>query len=99
VLINDTDGDNPMATTVIITNNGATNAGKQLVVATEGTWQVDGTTGIITFSPNNGYAGNPTLISYTVNDNEGNTSNVATIKLTATPKPNVIISGSAPKVF
>nr|WP_265090128.1 hypothetical protein [Psychrobacter fjordensis] len=41
------------------------------MVAGEGTWSVDGTTGAITFTPEAGFTGDPTPISYTVDDNTG----------------------------
>ena len=53
-----------------------------LVVAGEGTWSVDTTTGEITFTPEPGFTGDPTPISYTVDDNDGNTSNEATVTVT-----------------
>ncbi|WP_406947844.1 Ig-like domain-containing protein [Psychrobacter fjordensis] len=45
--------------------------GKSVIVAGEGTWSVDGTTGAITFTPEAGFTGDPTPISYTVDDNTG----------------------------
>ena len=53
-----------------------------LVVNGEGNWTVDNITGNITFTPNEGYEGNPTPITYTVDDNAGNTSNEATQTVT-----------------
>ncbi|MBP6618617.1 MAG: cadherin-like domain-containing protein, partial [Leadbetterella sp.] len=52
------------------------------VVAGEGTWTVDPVTGVITFTPEAGYRGDPTPIQYTFRDLEGNVSNVATVTLT-----------------
>lgn len=52
----------------------------------EGTWSVDETTGDITFTPN-GFFGDPTPISYTVDDDEGLTSNEATVTITYLPNP------------
>ncbi len=48
--------------------------GKILTVPSEGVWSVDPVTGAITFTPNDGYVGDPTAISYTVADAEGNES-------------------------
>lgn len=98
-LANDGTGDSPIASTLVITTSGATNAGKTLVVAGQGTWQVNSTTGIVSFTPNSGFTGNPTAISYTVKDKENNLSNAATITLTATLAPSVTTNGSTPKTF
>ncbi|MCW8820741.1 MAG: Ig-like domain-containing protein, partial [Sulfurovum sp.] len=42
------------------------------VVPGEGTWSVDETTGEVTFSPEDGYIGDPTPIEYTIEDTQGN---------------------------
>jgi len=42
------------------------------VVPGEGTWSVDETTGEVTFSPEDGYVGDPTPIEYTIEDEQGN---------------------------
>jgi uncharacterized repeat protein (TIGR01451 family) len=44
----------------------------RLVVAGEGTWTVDGTTGAITFTPQAGFTGDPTPVGYRVSDLAGN---------------------------
>jgi len=49
-----------------------TEDGKRLLVPDEGLWKVDGTTGKITFIPNPDFIGDPSSISYTVQDVEGN---------------------------
>ena len=46
----------------------------ELVVDGQGTWTVDAETGVITFTPAEGYEGNPTPITYEVTDVEGETS-------------------------
>ncbi|MBH0087337.1 tandem-95 repeat protein, partial [Psychrobacter sp. SCQQ22] len=86
VLNNDFDFDGDiLPTTVIITQSpaGGTIAvdGKSVIVAGEGTWSVDGTTGDITFTPENGFTGDPTPISYTVSDSTGLTSNESIITI------------------
>ncbi|MFJ3959309.1 Ig-like domain-containing protein, partial [Arthrobacter sp. NPDC090010] len=43
-----------------------------LTVPGEGVWTVDPATGDITFTPENGFTGNPTDIAYTVKDKAGN---------------------------
>ncbi|NKQ40527.1 MAG: hypothetical protein HF962_03045, partial [Sulfurovum sp.] len=46
----------------------------------EGIWSVDETTGVVTFSPESGYVGDPTPVEYTIEDTQGNpTSSVITI--------------------
>jgi len=78
ILGNDSDPDGVLdPTSVRIV--GATGTGKTLVVAGEGTWTVNPTTGAITFTPVAGFTGDPTPISYTVADNDGNLSNPATV--------------------
>jgi CshA-type fibril repeat protein len=77
VLANDIDGSyNLDASSVRITSisDGATLSedGKTLTVPNEGVWRVDSQTGAITFSPNSGFVGDPTAISYSVEDSQGN---------------------------
>jgi len=77
VLANDTEGTfNFDISTVRITSlpNGATLSedGKTLTVPSEGVWVVNPDTGAITFTPEEGFVGDPTVISYTVQDTEGN---------------------------
>jgi len=88
VLANDTDGDVVDPTTVQIV--GTTNPGDPLVVEGEGTWTVNTTTGAITFTPcvdldpgcpAGGFTGDPTDITYTVDDVEDNTSAPATVSV------------------
>ena len=79
VLGNDTTGDNVDPTTVQIV--GTANPGDDLVVSGEGTWSVNPTTGEITFTPEAGFTGDPTDITYTVDDDEGNTSNPANVNI------------------
>ena len=40
----------------------------------EGTWSVNESTGFVTFSPEEGYMGDPTPIDYTIEDSQGNAS-------------------------
>ena len=88
VLLNDTTGDSPIATTVSIVNGTDTNSNgtlDNLVVANQGTWSVNATTGSITFTPIANFVGNPTQISYTVKNSQGNSSNAAIVTINATP--------------
>ncbi|TAD93231.1 MAG: hypothetical protein EAY75_01250, partial [Bacteroidetes bacterium] len=57
----------------------------------EGTWSVNITSGAVTFTPQAGFIGNPTVVSYTVRDNGGAISNTATITVTY---PTVTVSGT-----
>ncbi len=79
VVSNDTDSDGTINVASVDLNpasfgiqNSASNA--------NGNWSVDAS-GSVTFSPNVAFTGNTTL-TYTVNDNNGLTSNVATISVT-----------------
>jgi VCBS repeat-containing protein/CshA-type fibril repeat protein len=84
VLDNDSDPENDInpATLHIV---GTANAGDSLVVAGQGTWSVDVSTGTITFTPNLGFTGSPTPISYTVSDNTGLMSNAARVTVNYPP--------------
>ncbi|MGP4717669.1 Ig-like domain-containing protein, partial [Psychrobacter sp. T6-6] len=86
VLSNDTDPENDIdPATVIITQApvGSIIAtdGKSVVVANEGKWSVNETTGVITFEPEERFVGNPTPISYTVSDSTNLTSDPATVTI------------------
>ncbi len=86
VLSNDFDFDGDiLPSTVIITQSpaGGTIAadGKSVGVPGEGSWSVDLVTGDITFTPEAGFTGDPTPISYTVSDSTGLTSNESTITI------------------
>jgi large repetitive protein len=61
--------------------------GLQKTVPNEGVWTVDIINGTITFTPENGFNGNPTPISYTGEDVNGVVSNPATITITAILPP------------
>ena len=66
--------------------------GRELVVDGEGTWTVDPETGVITFTPEDGFTGNPTPISYEVSDERGNpASGSATVNYT----PDAVNDASA----
>lgn len=62
ILDNDTTGDEVVPTSVSIINGVDTNSNgtlDKLVVASEGTWQVNASTGTITFNPLSTFVGNP----------------------------------------
>ncbi|MFN2284608.1 MAG: Ig-like domain-containing protein, partial [Anaerolineae bacterium] len=79
-------------TSVVIV--GASGDGKELVVPGEGTWTVNTTTGATTFTPEEGFTGNPTPITYTVNDDQGNASNAATVTVIYTEPPVAVVDSS-----
>ena len=67
-----------------------------LVVPGEGTWVVDTATGTVTFTPIVGFVGLPTPISYSVQDIDGDTSNIAIVTLSTIVSSNTTIcSGDA----
>ena len=53
----------------------------RLVMLGEGTWLVDDVTGEVTFTPEPGFTGDPTPISYTVTDATGLVSNTALLSI------------------
>jgi CshA-type fibril repeat protein len=65
--------------------NGAGDPVTEFVVEGEGTWTVDPTTGAITFTPEDGFSGNPTPITYEVSDAAGNTT-TADVVITFVPE-------------
>ncbi|PUB77534.1 MAG: hypothetical protein DBP01_18625, partial [gamma proteobacterium symbiont of Ctena orbiculata] len=86
VLSNDSDPDgnlDPSSVQIV----GSANPGDPLAVPGEGTWTVSASTGAITFTPESGFRGDPNPISYTVDDNDGNTSNSATVTIDYTSPP------------
>jgi CshA-type fibril repeat protein len=60
---------------------GTSNPGDSLVVLGQGTWSINPSTGAITFTPETGFTGDPTPISYTVKDRTGLSSNNATVSI------------------
>jgi len=104
VLTNDTTGDEGVPSTVRIVNPPAGSTlsvdGKTLTVPGQGVWTVNATTGTITFTPATGYTGDPTPIQYTVQDDEGNTSNPAWVTIDYNQIPPVAVNdeslGNAP---
>ena len=76
VLANDTLGDTPVGSTLRFESSGATDGGKTLVVAGQGTWRVVTIDNVpnIQFTPNAGFTDDPTPVNYLVDDDEGNVS-------------------------
>lgn len=89
VLANDTQGDAALVPgTVQI--NGTASAGAPYVVAGEGTWTVNGVSGAITFTPEIGFIGSPTPITYFVRDLNNIGSNFATVTVTYPIGPTAV---------
>ncbi len=106
VVGNDT-GDNPLDPTTVKIIDPDTNASiTQLVVPEEGEWVVDLVSGDITFTPEAGFTGNPAPIQYTVADDQGEVSNLATVTVTyeqdvptAVDDPSVSITHYGPTII
>jgi len=80
----DTDVDGPINPASIDLDPTTSPEEKTFVVAGQGTYTVDNT-GNVTFTPAANYYGTTTPISYTVKDDVGSLSNVATIQVVVTP--------------
>ena len=88
ILVGDTDTDGTIdpSSVDLITPTSATNIITDLdgdiigfTVPGEGVWLYDNNTGGLSFDPEIGFTGDPTAIQYTVDDNDGNTTNIATV--------------------
>ncbi|MEJ6392007.1 tandem-95 repeat protein [Gymnodinialimonas sp. 2305UL16-5] len=75
ILANDTTGDEIRTGTVQIV--GTANPGDPLVVAGQGTWSINRSTGAITFTPEPGFTLDPDPIQYIAEDAEGNSTLLA----------------------
>jgi uncharacterized repeat protein (TIGR03806 family) len=87
VLTNDTAGDLILPNSLSII--GGTDSDSNGTLDTynkigEGVWSIN-SNGIITFTPQNGFTGNPTPIKYTGKDKENNISNQANVAINAVP--------------
>ncbi len=98
ILDGDTDADGTIDPTTVdlVVPAGATDIVTDLdgdvigfTVPGEGVWLYDDNTGELSFDPEEGYTGNPTPVDYTVDDNDGNSSNVATVTVEYTQDPPV----------
>ncbi|RYY34178.1 MAG: hypothetical protein EOP46_14285, partial [Sphingobacteriaceae bacterium] len=88
VTANDTDldGNTTINKSTVLLIDPADNVKKTtVIIANQGTWTVNTTNGIVTFTPIANYNGSPTVIRYTVKDDEGLESNAANITATVTP--------------
>lgn len=80
IVANDTDSDGTIDGTTVSIVTDVTNGGTS----------VNATTGVVIYTPNAGFSGMDTF-TYTVNDNEGATSNTATVSITVdAPPPNQV---------
>ncbi|MGI9334423.1 MAG: Ig-like domain-containing protein, partial [Gammaproteobacteria bacterium] len=68
---------------------GTSHEGERLHVPGEGTWTVDRATSALTFTPEAGFNGQPSPISYTVRDTARNVSPVTTVTLSDAAPPAV----------
>ena len=89
---NDSDSDGAIDTATVDLDPSTGGQQSTFVVAGEGTFSDDGS-GNVTFTPAPGFTGSSS-ISYTVNDNDGATSNAATITVTVNAPP-VAVNDSA----
>ncbi|MCJ8341236.1 MAG: retention module-containing protein, partial [Pseudomonadales bacterium] len=81
VLTNDSDPDGSLdVSTVSLTSGDAGSNGKTQTVTGEGVWTVNAS-GTITFTPEAGFTADPTSVNYTVKDNDGIESNIATVSI------------------
>lgn len=87
VLANDAAGTGRTLDPASVTITGSAGPGQPLAVPGEGTWSVNTATGAISFTPAPGFAGNPTPVSYTVADDQGNISNSATVTISYSVAP------------
>gem|GEM_PF-670163 len=86
VIANDSDIDSQLvpATIQIV---GTAAPGDPLVIPGQGTWSVNPSSGDITFTPEAGFVTNPSPIQYTVQDEQGATSNPASVTMAYDPPP------------
>jgi len=89
VLANDSDGSfdlDPSSVRIIDPSSG--DEVTHYVVQGQGSWDVNTTTGAITFTPEDGYVGDPTPVQYVVSDTEGNPGNASYISINYPPVAN-----------
>jgi CshA-type fibril repeat protein len=72
-------------------------SGTQIVytVNGEGVWRYNPSTGIVTFTPESGFLGNPTPITYVLTDNNTRLSDTATITVTYLEIPPIAVNDSS----
>lgn len=88
VAVNDTTGDTVDVATVVLDASsvfgGIQVSPREVSVSGVGTW-IAGAVGNVTFTPEAGYTIDPPVINYTIKDNQGNSSNAATITIDYAP--------------
>jgi uncharacterized repeat protein (TIGR01451 family) len=89
---NDTDADGTIDLTSIDLDPSTPGQQTSLTVPGEGTYTVNAN-GTVTFDPLPTFSGTTTPVSYTINDNEGGVSNIATFKVTVAA-PSYSIAGT-----
>jgi uncharacterized repeat protein (TIGR01451 family) len=99
VLANDTAGAFPIAPGAVRLVGAGNTLVTSLVAAGQGTWSVNTTTGEVTFTPQAGYTGFPSPVSYRAADTQGNRSNAATITITGPPPPGTVLTAAKAVVF
>jgi large repetitive protein len=82
-----------------ITILGTSGPGQPLVVPGQGTWTVDLDNGTITFTPEDGFIGNPTPIQYVITDSTGRVLEPASVIVTYEVTPAFICADIIGKVF
>ncbi|WP_297815338.1 Ig-like domain-containing protein [uncultured Polaribacter sp.] len=83
ILTNDSDPDGTLNVTSVDLDPATPGQQTSFTVVGEGTYTVDNA-GVVTFDPAENFNGVTTPIDYTVDDNDGLTSNVATVTITVT---------------
>ena len=74
VLANDSDLEDDIDPTTVKILDRDGNSVTELTIANEGTWRVDPSSGAITFTPEDTFTGDPSMILYTVKDRTGEVS-------------------------
>ncbi|WP_257670452.1 Ig-like domain-containing protein, partial [Parapedobacter tibetensis] len=88
VLANDSIGGSPLdSTSVKLIDPVSGDSVTTVTVPNEGTYEVDPTTGEVTFTPEPDFTGETTPVEYVVNDENGVSSNLATITVTVNEGP------------
>ena len=90
IAANDSDSDGTLDLSTIDIDP-ATPGQQTTLTTTEGDWSINTTTGELSFVPAVGFAGTAT-ISYTINDNDGATSNEALITFNVTTEPSTPVA-------
>jgi len=80
-VLNDSDPEDSLDPTSVQLVDPSGNPVTTLDVPNEGVWTVDPVSGDITFTPEDGFVGNPTPVEYTVKDTTGLESNKATVTI------------------